>query len=343
MEFHKPPFRLRELKLEVTHDCNLRCSHCSSLAEPGCGRQMTPAVCRKILDDAASMGVTNVAFSGGEPLLWEDLPGAVGAASGYGMAVDLYTTGNVPYATHLLEALQQSGVQRVMFSVFGSDAESHERVTTVRGSYAATMSATTHCVRLGLDTEFHFVPLAHNFSELAKIAEHARELGVKRVSVLRFVPQGRGAATADMQLSKTQNLDLRRIIQALRADGHRIRLGSPYNFLMLRDDPKCCAGIDRLSIGPDLRVFPCDAFKHLPPEVLGVGAEYSNLTHCTLAECWEKAPYLQAVREYLTTDFADECAECSALEDCLSGCMAQKFHAYGKPLKCPDPMCLMRN
>jgi MoaA/NifB/PqqE/SkfB family radical SAM enzyme len=117
-----------------------------------------------------------------------------------------------------------------------------------------------------METEFHFVPLAHNFGELQAIAKQARELGVKRVSVLRLVPQGRGAEGADMQLTNEQNLELRKIILHLRTDGHCIRLGSPYNFLMLRDEPKCCAGIDRLTIGPDLRVFPCDAFKHIPPE-----------------------------------------------------------------------------
>jgi hypothetical protein len=47
-----------------------------------------------------------------------------------------------------------------------------------------------------------------------------------------------------------------------------------------------------------------------------------------------------SVRRYLTTPFADQCSECGALEDCLSGCMAQKFHARGGLAKCPDPMCL---
>lgn len=340
MEYHRPPFILKEIKIEVTHDCSLCCTHCSSVAQPGCDRRMGFDACRRILEDAASMGAKSVAFSGGEPLLWTGLAEAVDLASRLGMTVDLYTTGNALQAHEILEELKKAGVGRVMLSVFGADAARHESVTCVEGSFSETVMAAEYCVGIGLKTEFHFVPLAHNFTELPEVARKAREIGVHRVSVLRFVPQGRGADIEDMQLSHEQNLELREVIQGLRKDGHVIRLGSPYNFLMLCDQPKCCAAIDRLTIGPDLRIFPCDAFKHISPAAIGEDAAFSSLDSWTLAECWEKSPYLLSVRRYLTTPFADQCSECGTLEDCLSGCMAQKFHAHGALVKCPDPMCL---
>ncbi len=341
MKYHRPPFSLNEIKLEVTHDCLLRCVHCSSMAQAGCGREMDWHTCRQILSDAAAMGVTEVAFSGGEPLLWKHLVDAVGTASKLGMKVFVYTTGNTRNGTELFDDLKAAGLSRVMFSVFSSDMQQHDAVTTITGSHEITMQTVRHCAKLGVETEFHFVPMKQNFVELRMITLQARALGVKQVSVLRLVPQGRGAQGEDMQLSMEQNKTLRRTILDLRAEGHDIRLGSPYNFLMLRDDPKCCAGIDRLTIGPDLRIFPCDAFKHISPEEIGARDEYSNLNDHSLAECWEKSSYLGIVREYLTTDFAEHCSKCGSLEDCLSGCMAQKFHVHGNMLKRPDPMCLM--
>lgn len=340
MEYHKPPFRLKELKIELTHECLLKCVHCSSVAEPGCNRTMGVEACREILQDAASMGAKRVAFSGGEPLLWKGLVDAIRLASGLGMAVDLYTTGNVPRARMLLEQLKEAGLGRVMLSVFGADATRHEKVTGVEGSFSVTLSAAARCAGIGLKTEFHFVPLANNFAELPAVARMAQEIGVKQISVLRFVPQGRGACIGDSQLSHEQNLALRKMILELRAEGHNIRLGSPYNFLMLSDRPKCCAGIDRLTVGPDLRIYPCDAFKHISAEAVGEDAVFSSLASWTLAECWDKSPYLLSVRRYLTTPFASRCSACEVLEDCLSGCMAQKFHAHGTLVKCPDPMCL---
>jgi len=340
MRPHRPPFILKEIKVEVTHACNLCCVHCSSMATAQSKRHMSWDDCRGILEEAALMDVKEVAFSGGEPLIWDRIEDAVTLASQRGMHTCLYTSGCAPGAEKLMRGLRDSSLNRVVFSVFGVSCAHHEAVTSVKGSYDLTMRMVECAVGLGLKAEFHFVPTSVNYHDLEEIADQAQKLGVTRVSVLRLVPQGRAANTPDMQLSRKQNLRLRESILRLRSEGHDIRVGSPYNFLMLRDKPECCSGIDRLTIGPDLRIFPCDAFKHIPPERLGLGPEYSNLQDHTLAECWQHSPYLRVVRQYLTTDFAAACAKCDCLEECLSGCMAQKFHANGDLRKCPDPMCL---
>jgi radical SAM protein with 4Fe4S-binding SPASM domain len=340
VEWHKPPFELKEIKIEVTHDCKLRCVHCSSMADAISGRHMNWSSYEKILDEAASMGVKTIAFSGGEPLLWEHIPKAIARATRYGIEVYIYTTGNVPEVENLLKKLHEVGLSMVIFSIFGSDAEHHEGITATYGSYNKTVAAAAYCLSIGLQTEFHFVPLTRNFSALREIANQARSMGIKRVSVLRLVSQGRGAEINE-ELSHNQNIELRETIMDLRNNGHDIRLGSPYNFLMLRENPQCYSGIDRLTVGPDLRIFPCDAFKHILPSDIGASSDYSSLATHSLAECWEKSPYLGVVRKYLMTPFAPECSTCIKLEDCLSGCMAQKFYAFGELKKCPDPMCLL--
>lgn len=340
MGLDKSPFTLRELKIEVTHDCMLQCVHCSSNAIANSGRSMEWPPCEQILDDAVAMGVKEIAFSGGEPLLWEYIQDAVEKSSRHGMETFLYTTGNVPSAQITLGNLRSAGLTRTMFSLFGINAKQHEKVTRLEGSYARTLDLASYCVGLGLETEFHFVPMSFNYRSLPGIAELARCMGVKRISVLRLVPQGRGTKEKDRQLSHPENLELRKMIITLRAAGHDIRLGSPYNFLMLRDNPRCHSGIDRMTVGPDFRIFPCDAFKHISPEEIGVISEYSDLKQYSLSECWEKSPYLGAVRKLLTTEFSNECKICPKLGSCNSGCMAQKFYTYGDLRKCPDPLCL---
>lgn len=343
MRSDKSPFALKELKIEVTHDCMLQCIHCSSDAIVSSGRSMEWRSCERLLDDASIMGVKEIAFSGGEPLLWEHMLAAVEKASNYGIEAFLYTTGNAPNAQEALNDLRIAGLSRTMFSLFDVDEEKHEKITGVKGSYRKTLDAASYCASVGFETEFHFVPLSHNYRTLCGIAELGRQYGVKRISVLRLVPQGRGKCVKDRQLSYFDNLELRKMIVSLRAAGHDIRLGSPYNFLMLREKPVCHSGIDRMTVGPDLRIFPCDAFKHISPEDIGANPEYSSLEQCSLAECWEKSSYLATVRRYLTTDLAAECKICHNLEVCNSGCVAQKFYAWGELRKCPDPLCLAGN
>jgi radical SAM protein with 4Fe4S-binding SPASM domain len=342
MEFHEQPFRLRELKLEVTHECPLSCVHCSSEAGPTTSRQMALEDCLRIVREAADLGAAEVAFSGGEPLVWTGLESAVAGATAAGLRVSIYTSGTSDNVSQKLHEIQRAGAKRTVLSIFGDSAESHELVTRVAGSFSRTKVAAAEGLRAGLEVEFHFVPFASSFSLLPGVVRLARSIGVGRVSVLRFVPQGRGAMLPWQVLDRRQSMALKRSIEQLRAapDGVEIRTGSPYNYLLLNEHPSCKSGIDRLIVDPQLNIYPCDAFKRIPAETLVGTSDYSRLDKFTLRQCWESSPYFNEVRQYLTTPFADQCTGCSALETCLSGCLAQKVLATGSLAKKPDPDCL---
>ena len=261
MKFHAPPFQLSEIKIEVTHRCPLACVHCSSDASPSCPREMDKADCLRVIAQAADAGVKEVALSGGEPLIWPHVLEAADLAAKKGMLVDVYTSGNVPSVRKLMEAMKGVGATKAVFSLFGADQTTHERITRIEGSFNLTLAALATTRDVGLTVEVHFVPMADNFAQLEAIAGLAKKNGCGRVSVLRFVPQGRGYLMRNYVSSAAQNRQLKRTIENLRRDGIEIRTGSPYNFLLLNHQPKCSAGIDRLIVGPDLRVYPCDALQ----------------------------------------------------------------------------------
>jgi radical SAM protein with 4Fe4S-binding SPASM domain len=341
MRYHRRPFMLREIKIELTHRCNLSCLHCSSDASSSNSRQMGKGDCLRILCEAIGMGVKHIAFSGGEPLLWEGLEEAVETASNGGMNISVYTSGNVRNISRKVKELSKRGVKRYVFSIFGKSASSHEAVTRIPGSFRRTIEAIGITTEAGVANELHFVPLSSNYRELEDIAALGRALGISCVSVLRFVPQGRGQLLKKRALNKLQNLSLKRTIERLREEGLRIRTGSPYNFLMLNEQPKCSSGIDRLIIGPDLRIYPCDAFKNVMAEEVVGTLVNSSLQGTSLSTCWKDSPFLEAVREYLTTPFSAECSCCKALDKCLSGCLAQKVLVHYDFRKQRDPDCLL--
>ncbi len=330
------PYKLKEIKIEVTHECILKCVHCSSMANSKCARKMEWETCKKIINDAAKMGVSEVAFSGGEPLLWPHLINAVSLARDLNINVSIYTTGNVPNALNLLTQLKSKGVERIMVSIFGVDSIQHEKITCVKGSYKQTIKVAKESVILGFYVEYHFVPVRTNYNSLKAIAYQASESGVKRISLLRLVPQGRGSNYTDLLLDHKQNLDLRADIIKLRNQGFDIRLGSPYNFLMLNENPKCFSGIDRLTIGPDLRIFPCDAFKQFKTR-----DDFGNIFYHSLSEVWEKSYLLNEVRNIRESRLASSCASCPLYAQCNSGCLAQKAIAAGKLIDGKDPECLL--
>jgi radical SAM protein with 4Fe4S-binding SPASM domain len=182
--------------------------------------------------------------------------------------------------------------------------------------------------------------MSFNYRELMDIVPLGQKYGASAVSVLRLVPQGRAALLRTRSLNRVQNLELHRIIVELRNKGFNVRVGSPYNFLMINDNPGCWAAIDRLIVGPDMKIYPCDAFKQIDAEELVRTSVWSNLEKATLEECWQNSPYLNAIREFLTTDFMDPCDSCQFLNSCQSGCLAQKTIIEGCLTKKPDPDCL---
>jgi radical SAM protein with 4Fe4S-binding SPASM domain len=340
MKYHTPPFLLRELKIELTHVCGLNCIHCSSSATLTNTESIDVKRCAQIIDEAADIGVKKIAFSGGEPLSFSPVEAIVEKAARKHMEVAIYTSGYIEGFKETIGNLHRVGLCKVIFSLYSNDAVRHEKVSRTVGSHTATLSAIKHAVTLGLLTELHFVPFSDNYTELGPLAILAKELGINAISVLRFVPQGRGKEIESRKLNAEQNSLLKANIEGLRKDGHNIRTGSPYNFLLLNDQPQCCAGIDRMTVLPNLRIYPCDAFKRISAESLVGTDKYSRLDRHSLEECWLQSPYLGAIRDYLTSPFPAKCAACCSIDFCLSGCLAQKVLADGSIRKSADPDCL---
>ncbi|MGB3976342.1 MAG: radical SAM protein [bacterium] len=334
-------YRLRSLKIEITDRCGLSCSHCSSNASPHCSNEIPfPVIC-EILRDATKIGLKDVAFSGGEPLLHKDLIKIVGYAKDRKIKVTLYTTGIIDQFPAVVRKLREAGIDRMIFSLHNDLPCEHDRITGLSGSFEKTCACIQTTVNAEIATELHFVPLANNYTRLGRVVEIGRKLGAVRLSVLRFVPHGRGQFLREQVLTNRQNIELRNSILHIRNEFPEfIRTGSPYNFFMLNSQPECMAGIDRLTILPDLRIVPCDAFKRISSTQFAGSEEFSSLATSKLMVCWEKSVYLRKIREYRDYSPPVECSHCTSFSLCRSGCLAQRFIDNDDFLSSCDPGCL---
>ena len=78
----------------VTRRCNLHCIHCySSSQDREYPNELTTDEGRTLLDDLAAFGVPTVLFSGGEPLMRDDLFDLVAHARDLGLRCVLSTNG----------------------------------------------------------------------------------------------------------------------------------------------------------------------------------------------------------------------------------------------------------
>lgn len=135
-----------------------------------------------------------------------------------------------------------------------------------------------------------------------------------RVSLLRFVPHGKG--TADMDLSKEELLAIKNLYLNSN-DKDRIRLGTPWNILGIENTP-CIIADEIMIIGFDGIAYPCDSIKYFTK--LGISG---NIRENSLMEMYD-SEYFSNIRK-LNTD--NSCSTCEQYSICKSGCIGQKIIA----------------
>lgn len=316
--------QLRRIRIELGLDCPLRCQHCSAHAAPGHPLTMTTALAARLVDEFAAMGGEEVTFTGGEPLLRQDLPDLLASSRRIGLRTVLFTSGTVHGASgRPLAAVEPltalaGMLDRAVFSVYAVDPAAHDALTGVEGSLACTCRAIGAAVANGIASEVHFVPTRGNFRELPRVLDRAAALGVGAVRVIRYVPQGRARAHDDgLRLVGAEIGELQELLErALARPEIAVKVGSGFGHL-LAEAPPCTAALDELVVSSTGRIYPCSGFAGYH----GAGA-IGSVQHAPLAQVWRDAPYLRAVRRVLAQRAAG--AGC-----CKPGCLAQKAAQTG--------------
>lgn len=338
-------YQIKELKVEVNRNCPLKCLHCSSNGMPHAPEELPPERIIYLIREFACWGGEKLCISGGEPLCYEELPSIVDVCRKANIETAIYTTGISPNDSSL-EAISDRMVAflaernvRLVFSLHGAHAKTHDTLTQVKGSFKATITAMERAMQAGLAVEAHFVPTAINFEEIDGITRLLAYMDVRKVSWLRFVPQGRGEINRDrLQLSKEQLKQLAKKKTELQQKhpSIQIRTGAPFNILCSQVATPCEAGLSVLTVKPNGQAVPCDAFKQFKTK-----DDFGNVLTHSLSEVWQKSYLLNEVRSIHEAKLASSCASCSLYAQCNSGCLAQKAIAAGKLIDGKDPDCLL--
>jgi len=332
---------LHELKIEITNQCLLNCAHCSTGATSGLNSFLPRSATENLINQACNLGCHEILFSGGEPLLHPDIDFFLEIVASKGIQSKLYTTGIIkldPAASISLKKLKvfkAHGLSRLAFSLYSARSEVHDSITHVPDSFLATVTAIRNAIRLDMITEIHFVAMRKLIEELPPLTRFVDKLGVRKISILRFVPHGRGKESAPELTPTTSDFrKLRKIIIALRQEKPNItfRLGSPFNFLLLGSPTPCTTGLDRMIIDADGFAYPCDALKQVK-----LANQQNNVLRDPLLRILEKAPLFQMVRR---AAIPNSCIPCPKVKECFGGCLAQRFLTIGDPSLQEDPGCL---
>jgi len=341
-------YNLEEVCLEITDNCPLSCLHCSGECDLASKTILNLSQIKRIISDFSILGGRILEISGGEPLIYPQLPQIIRYATSKGLEVILYTSGNMLTANGKLTSINEksirkllrAGLKKIVFNVQGANADTHESITQVKGSFENVIKSIKITKILGLWIGVHFVPMKPNFKEFKQLLKLCDKLGVDEIGVLRFVAQGRGEKNKD--LLKLSKEDFREFIRELSEltlvqRNPYIRVGRPIDFRCLFNPyivkPVCNAGITKCSIGPDGKVVPCPAFKQNDAYVAG------DVTRESLINIWVRSPIWLAFRRFDYTQLNEPCKGCKYLHQCRGGCIAQRLWIYEDIYEAPDPDC----
>jgi pyrroloquinoline quinone biosynthesis protein E len=113
------------LLAELTYRCPLHCPYCSNPTSARNG-ELTTDEWHRVIREAATIGVLQVGFSGGEPLVRRDLHQLVAEAHNAGLYTNLITSG-IGFSVGRAKELGDAGLDSVQLS-FQSDQVTPLRV-----------------------------------------------------------------------------------------------------------------------------------------------------------------------------------------------------------------------
>ena len=177
----------------LTDRCNLACAHCYSRSGPGrdTKNELSTAEALALIDDFSAMGVPLILFSGGEPLLRDDIWELARHAHAKGIKMALSTNGTLITAD-IAGKIKESGIEYAGISLDGATAATHDRFRNVPGAFERSVAAFARCREAGVRCGVRITLTQENCGELGDLVDLAQKIGASRFCLYWLVPTGRG-------------------------------------------------------------------------------------------------------------------------------------------------------
>jgi PqqA peptide cyclase len=322
------------LLAELTHRCPLQCPYCSNpLALEKAGAELDTATWLRVLDEAADLGVLQVAFSGGEPTVRRDLEEMVRRAAGLGLYSNLITAG-VLLDEARLHALIESGLDHLQLSVQDAEAGNADRIGGYRRGHEKKLRLAEEVRTAGLPLTINAVVHRQNVDNLERIIELALACGAKRLEVAHV--QYYGWALANRAALMPTREQTERSVAVIEAAKERLKGVLAFDYVVpdyYARYPKACMGgwaKQNLNVTPSGKVLPCHAAETITT------LEFDNVRDRPLAEIWYEGAAFNAFRG--TDWMVEPCRSCPRRTVDFGGCRCQAFALTGDA-RSTDPAC----
>lgn len=321
------------LLAEITYACPLHCVFCYNPVDyTQHGPELTTQEWIKVLRDARAAGSVQCGFSGGEPLVRDDLEELVAQAHKLGFYTNLLTSG-IGFTAERAKALKAAGLDHVQLSFQDSTRELNDFLSHTK-TFALKQKAAELIQSNGWPMVLNCVIHRLNIDYIEKIIELAVDLGAEFLELANSQYYSWAQLNRDGLMPSREQLERAERV----TNEYREKLGDKLRIFFVVPDyyetrPKKCMngwGNIFLTITPDGSALPCHTAKMIKQ------LEFPNVKNMSVKDIWYES---EAFNKYRGDAWMKEpCRSCDEKEKDLGGCRCQALMLTGDAANA-DPVC----
>ena len=342
------------LLAEVTYRCPLHCPYCSNpvtvesavpsgqQADPTALRtahatanigELTTDEWRRVIREAAALGVVQIGFSGGEPVARRDLADLVRAAREAKLYTNLITSG-IGLDDDRVHLLRDAGLDSVQLSFQSDESNLSDEIAGTR-AHQHKLDAAAKIRAAGIPLSLNFVIHRRNIDRLPQMIGLTEALGAERVELANVQFYGWAFLNRTALLpTREQVLHAREIATAAKE-----RLAGKMDIFYVLPDyyesrPKPCLngwGQRYLTVNPIGDVLPCPTASSAIPDL-----RFENVRARALDWIWHES---ESFNRFRGTEWMPEpCRSCPQRQIDFGGCRCQAALLTGNAAN-TDPVC----
>jgi len=320
---------------ELTYRCPLRCPYCSNPTRVRDDRELTTDEWCRAIREAAALGVLQIGFSGGEPLVRHDLAELVRGAREANLYTNLITSG-IGLDENCTHELRDAGLDSVQLSFQSDEPDLADEIAGAR-AHQRKLNAAAEIRAAGISLSLNFVIHRRNIDRLPQIIELTETLGAERVELANVQFYGWAFLNrAALLPTREQVARAREVATAAKA-----RLAGKIDIFYVLPDyyetrPKPCLngwGQRYLTVNPVGDVLPCQTASSAIPDL-----RFENVRARSLDWIWRES---ESFNRFRGTEWMPEpCQSCPQKEIDFGGCRCQAALLTGNAAN-TDPVCTL--
>ncbi len=300
------------LQVELTYACNSSCSFCYNPTRYG---KINKDSLFSILREINSNEIRHVQLIGGEVTLLKDLPD-------YLSLLDKVQRRSIVTNGRIFREDIEGMIDEIYVSLHGSKT-THEDLTSELGSYSVIEQNIQNYASWGIDVNSDSVLTKYNADEVYLIAERAKGLGMKRLFLNIFQPEGIGSSRPDFSPSISQIRNaISQMIAARKELGLEMHFGTSTPLCLderlftQRLGYRCGAGEWFGSVNPSGEFRICNHSTK----------SYGNIKEQPLNKIWH-LPNID--KDFRNKEISGSiCTSCVAFQLCRGGCRVNQAGEY---------------